>query len=85
MVVAPPGSGGAKLLLAKAVGREQVARVGNQTGGCACFYTPMISMETPGLQGEGNRIVREPKVESYGTVAVFKDLRRNLWALLQLK
>jgi hypothetical protein len=27
--------------------------------------------------------VREPKVESYGTVAVFKDLYGNLWDLLQ--
>ena len=28
--------------------------------------------------------IREPKVESYGTVAVFKDLYGNLWDLLQL-
>jgi hypothetical protein len=27
--------------------------------------------------------VREPKVESYGTVAVFQDLYGNLWDLLQ--
>jgi len=29
--------------------------------------------------------VREPKEESYGTVAVFEDLYGNLWDLLQLK
>ena len=28
---------------------------------------------------------REPKEESYGTVAVFQDLYGNLWDLLQLK
>jgi hypothetical protein len=28
--------------------------------------------------------VREPKEESYGTVAVFQDLYGNLWDLLQL-
>jgi hypothetical protein len=33
----------------------------------------------------GITFVREPKSESYGTVAVFKDLYGNLWDLLQLK
>jgi hypothetical protein len=28
-------------------------------------------------------VVREPKVEPYGTVAVFKDLYGNLWDLLE--
>jgi hypothetical protein len=28
--------------------------------------------------------VREPREESYGTVAVFRDLYGNLWDLLQL-
>ena len=28
-------------------------------------------------------LVREPKEESYGTVAVFKDLYGNQWDLLQ--
>ncbi len=30
-------------------------------------------------------IVREPKVEPYGTVAVFEDLYGNLWDLLELE
>ena len=29
--------------------------------------------------------VRQPKEESYGTVAVFKDLYGNLWDLVQPK
>src|SRR5258707_1031323 len=33
VIVAPQGSGGAHLLLARAVGAEQEARIGNQTGG----------------------------------------------------
>ena len=33
VVVAPPGSDGCRLLLARAVGPEQASRVGNQTGG----------------------------------------------------
>jgi uncharacterized glyoxalase superfamily protein PhnB len=33
----------------------------------------------------GIEFVREPKDQSYGMVAVFKDLYGNLWDLLQLK
>lgn len=32
----------------------------------------------------GIEFVREPSEESYGTVAVFKDLYGNLWDLLEL-
>ena len=35
------------------------------------------------MVGVGIPFVREPKVESYGTVAVFQDLYGNLWDLLQ--
>ena len=31
----------------------------------------------------GIAFVREPKVESYGTVVVFRDLYGNLWDLVQ--
>lgn len=40
-------------------------------------YNEMIS--------KGIEFVREPKAESYGMVAVFKDLYGNLWDLLELK
>ena len=36
-------------------------------------------------KSKGVVFVREPIQESYGTVAVFKDLYGNLWDLLQLK
>lgn len=35
------------------------------------------------MQATGIRFVREPKVEYYGTVAVFADLYGNLWDLFQ--
>jgi hypothetical protein len=35
------------------------------------------------MTARGVEFVREPKVESYGTVAVFKDLYGNLWDLVQ--
>ena len=34
---------------------------------------------------KGVVFVREPKEESYGTVAVFEDIYGNLWDLLQPK
>jgi hypothetical protein len=32
---------------------------------------------------DGIEFVREPNVEPYGTVAVFKDLYGNLWDLIE--
>ena len=44
VVVAPPGGAGAHLLLARAVGDEQQAHIGNQTAGVSfCFCIPTIS------------------------------------------
>jgi catechol 2,3-dioxygenase-like lactoylglutathione lyase family enzyme len=85
VVVAPPGSGGARLLLAKAVGGEQIACVGNQTGGRVFLFlhTDDFARDHEALTARGVEFVREPKVESYGTVAVFKDLYGNLWDLIQ--
>ena len=36
------------------------------------------------MLAKGIEFVREPKKESYGMVAVFKDLYGNLWDLLEL-
>lgn len=33
----------------------------------------------------GIEFVREPKEQSYGTVAVFKDLYGNLWDLVEFE
>ncbi len=85
VVVAPPGSAGCSLLLAKGVGAEQRSRIGNQTGGRVFLF-----LETDDFWRDYHRFVaagvefaREPTEESYGTVAVFKDLYGNLWDLLQ--
>ena len=37
------------------------------------------------LKSKNVVFVREPREETYGTVAVFRDLYGNLWDLLQLK
>lgn len=36
------------------------------------------------MMAQGITFVREPKVEPYGTVAVFEDLYGNLWDLIQV-
>ena len=33
----------------------------------------------------GVKFVKEPRLETYGTVAVFEDLYGNKWDLLELK
>lgn len=87
VLVAPPGSTESRLLLARAVGEEQASRVGNQTGGRVFLFlhTDDFWRDFRRYQERGVVFVREPKEESYGTVAVFTDLYGNLWDLLQLK
>ena len=85
VVLTPPGGGGARLLLARAVGPEQSARIGNQTGGRVFLflYTDDFWRDYRAYLAKGVAFVRAPKEEAYGTVAVFQDLYGNLWDLLQ--
>ena len=87
VVVAPPGSTGASLLLARASNPEQTSRIGNQTGGRVCLflYTDDFARDFRKYTEKGVTFVREPKAESYGTVTVFRDPWGNLWDLLQPK
>ena len=87
VVVAPPGASESRLLLARASGEEQSSRIGNQTGGRVFLFLHSDDFwrDFHSYQAKGIVFVREPKEESYGTVAVFKDLYGNLWDLLQLK
>ena len=87
VVVAPPGSTESRLLLARAVGEEQTARIGNQTGGRVFLflYTDDFWRDYRSYQARGIIFVRPPRDEPYGTVAVFQDLYGNLWDLIQPK
>lgn len=86
VVVAPPGSTGTTLLLARASAPEQVAFIGRQTGGRVFLFlqTDDFWRDYNEMLVAGIRFVREPKDASYGTVAVFEDLYGNLWDLIQL-
>jgi catechol 2,3-dioxygenase-like lactoylglutathione lyase family enzyme len=87
VVVAPHGSTESRLLLARAVGEEQASHIGNQTGGRVFLflYTDDFWRDYRAYKRKGVIFVRDPKEESYGTVAVFRDLYGNLWDLLQPK
>ena len=87
VVVAPPGSTESRLLLARAVGDEQSSRIGNQTGGRVFLFlsTDDFWRDFRSFKARGVVFVREPKEESYGTVAVFRDLYGNLWDLFEPK
>ncbi|MSQ74900.1 MAG: VOC family protein [Rhodoferax sp.] len=84
VVVAPAGTGPAKLLLARAEGPDQLTRVGNQTGGRVFLFLHTDDFERDYLRykSAGVVFVREPVVAPYGTVAVFSDLYGILWGLI---
>lgn len=85
VLVAPSGSDGCRLLLAKAANDEQKSRIGNQTGGRVFLFlhTNDFARDYQNLLENGINIVRQPAVEVYGTVAVFEDLYGNLWDLVE--
>jgi RimJ/RimL family protein N-acetyltransferase/catechol 2,3-dioxygenase-like lactoylglutathione lyase family enzyme len=85
IVVAPPGSQESALLLARAGNPEQASRIGNQTGGRVFLFlhTDDFWRDYHAYQAKGILFVRNPKVERYGTVAVFQDVCGNQWDLLQ--
>jgi catechol 2,3-dioxygenase-like lactoylglutathione lyase family enzyme len=87
VLVAPPGSQGTCLLLAKAAGSEQESCIGNQTGGRVFLFlnTDAFWRDYHALTARRVKFVRPPAEEAYGTVAVFEDLYGNKWDLLQLK
>jgi catechol 2,3-dioxygenase-like lactoylglutathione lyase family enzyme len=85
VLVSPKGRGQCCLLLAKAANEEQRSRIGNQTGGRVFLflYTDDFWRDYKDFLEKGVEFVRAPVVESYGTVAVFKDLYGNLWDLIE--
>jgi catechol 2,3-dioxygenase-like lactoylglutathione lyase family enzyme len=87
VVVRPPGSVDCGLLLARADGPAQAARVGDQTGGRVFLFleTDDFDRDHARMVAVGVRFVGEPRHEAYGVVAVFEDLCGNRWDLIQRK
>jgi len=86
VVIAPPGSSGTTLLIAKASKPEQVDSIGNQAGGRVFLFlnTDDFWRDYHSMVAKGIKFIREPKEADYGMVAVFEDLYGNRWDLLQL-
>ena len=84
VVVAPPGSAGTTLLLARASKPEQQPFVGNQSGGRVFLFlnTDDFWRDYDEMVSKGIKFVRGPERQAYGTVAVFEDLYGNLWDLI---
>lgn len=85
VVVAPPGASGTKILLARASNSNQENFIGNQSGGRVFLFlgTDNFWRDYNEMVEKNIEFVREPSVQSYGTVAVFKDLYGNLWDLIE--
>ncbi len=85
LLVAPPNSHGAAILLAEAETPEQSLAIGNQTGGRVFLFlhTDDFWRDYKAYQSRGVRFLESPREETYGTVAVFEDLYGNKWDLLQ--
>jgi catechol 2,3-dioxygenase-like lactoylglutathione lyase family enzyme len=84
VLVAPPGSTGTSVLLARASTPEQESFIGNQTGGRVFLFlsTDDFWRDYNNMLSVGIKFVRPPKTAPYGTVAVFEDLYGNLWDLV---
>jgi len=87
VVVSPPNTSGATLLLARASTPEQEKSIGNQTGGRVFLFldTDDFWRDYKAMTAKGVRFIREPEEEAYGIVSVFEDLYGNLWDLVERK
>lgn len=83
VVVRPPGAT-TGILLAQADGARQSALVGDQVAGRVGFFLRVDHFDQTyrRMVEKGIQFVTEPKVEPYGTVAVFVDILGNRWDLL---
>jgi catechol 2,3-dioxygenase-like lactoylglutathione lyase family enzyme len=85
VLVAPPGSEGTSLLLARAATPEQTSRIGNQTGGRVFLFlhTDDFWRDYREMTARKVKFIGPPREEDYGTIAVFEDLYGNKWDLLE--
>ena len=85
VLIAPRGSRGTQILLAKASNEDEASRIGNQTGGRVFLFlhTDDFWRDYKEMKEKGVRFTRDPKEEDYATVAVFEDLYGNKWDLLE--
>jgi catechol 2,3-dioxygenase-like lactoylglutathione lyase family enzyme len=85
VVVAPEGSKGTQLLLARASTPAQEGVIGHQAGDGVGFFlhTDHFRHAYEGMRTRGVEFLEAPRSEPYGTVAVFVDLYGNRWDLIE--
>jgi catechol 2,3-dioxygenase-like lactoylglutathione lyase family enzyme len=85
VVVAPRGGGGSGLLLAQAADERQRRAIGAQAGGRVFLFlcTDDFRRDYAAFKERSVTFVDGPRVEPYGTVAVFTDLYGNRWDLIE--
>ncbi len=84
--VAPEGAE-TQFLLARAVGEQQEAAIGNQGGGRVWLFlqTDDFARDHARLHAAGVAFQEDPRHEPYGSVAVFEDPFGNRWDLIEFK
>jgi catechol 2,3-dioxygenase-like lactoylglutathione lyase family enzyme len=84
VTVEPPG-GGVSLVLARADGPEQRAAVGRQAGDRVFLFleTDDFVRDHARMTAAGVLFEEAPRVEPYGTVAVWRDPFGNRWDLIE--
>jgi catechol 2,3-dioxygenase-like lactoylglutathione lyase family enzyme len=84
-VVVAPGATGGKILLARASGTEQIAAIGNSTGGRVAFFLHTDNFDSTYInyKSRGVEFTENPRQESFGKVVVFQDLYGNKWDLIE--
>ena len=84
VVIGSADGQGCGLLLAKATTPEQIAHIGNQTGGRVAFFYATDDFDTAyaRMQTLGVTFLEQPRHEAYGPVVQFVDRYGNKWDLL---
>jgi catechol 2,3-dioxygenase-like lactoylglutathione lyase family enzyme len=85
VLVAPKGAKETRLLLAEASSDEQRAAIGRQSGGRVFLFlqTDDFHRDYQSFLRRGVRFLEKPRIEEYGTVAVFLDPFGNKWDLVE--
>lgn len=85
VLMRPPGTGRTGILLAKASNAEQIAAIGNQSGGRVLLFlhTNDFDRDYAHMKASGVEFAESPRLEPYGKVVVFYDLYGNKWDFIQ--
>jgi catechol 2,3-dioxygenase-like lactoylglutathione lyase family enzyme len=85
VVLAPHGGGQGCILLARPDSPAQADRIDNQTGGRVFLFldTDDFPRDHAAYLAQGVTFAEAPRIEAYGTVAMFEDLYGNRWDLIQ--